>query len=186
MIDKLRSIVGGNTLGDFQWNPPCLPWFPPLAAGSLSSGTPRTPATARPANTRPTVSPDGPPTTRPSDGKKLRVLSQDDIQRCKDSGLLIYDSAVTSDKKLPLCPVHDKANGGSTSERLCMQFITRSHRCSRPKCPCPHVFKLASMQEPKCSELTKFVKLTPGIAFAPGQGPPGAPPWPTESAFNDC
>ena len=178
MIEKLCSIVGGNALGDFQWNPPCLPWFAPLF-----SGAPRTPANTHPAttqaNTCPTVSPDGPPTTRPSDGKKPRVLSQDDIQRCKDSGLLIYDSAVTGVHKLSLCPVHDKAKGGSTSERLCIQFITRGHFCSRPKCPYPHVFKLASMPEPKRSELTKFVTLTPGLAFAHGQGPPGTPPRPT-------
>ena len=183
MIDKLCSIVGGNTLGDFQWNPPCLPWFAPLSFRAPSTPAHTRPsttqATPRPTNTRPTVSPDGPTTTRPSDGKKARVLSQEDIQRCKESGLLIYDSAVTGVHKLPLCPVHDKAKGGSTSERLCMQFITRGHFCSRPKCPYPHVFKLASMPEPKRSELTKFVTLTPGLAFAPGQGPPGTPPRPT-------
>jgi len=179
MIDKLRSIVGGNTLGDFQWPPPCLSWFPPLSSGMISSAPSRTPTNSRPTNTRPTVSPDGPSNSRPSDGKKLRVLSQDDINKCKESGLLIYDSVVTGDRKLPPCPVHDKAKGGSTSERLCMQFITRGHYCSRPKCPYPHVFKLASMPEPKRSELIKFVKLTPGLAFAPGQGPPGTPPRPT-------
>ena len=98
IIHPPGGLVGGDVL-DVQ-----------VHVGSGAHGLISTPGATR------FYASDGPPTTRPSDGKKPRVLSQVNIQRCKDSGLLIYDSAITGVHKLPLCSVHDKAKGGSTSE----------------------------------------------------------------------
>ena len=176
-IDRLRGLITGNSLGDFIHTPHTLAWFHPSAAKALSTPA-RTPSKnvrdVTPQNFRTPPTTKGTP-TQATAPKKLRLTDQADVDRRKQLGILTFDKKVGGNR-LPHCPVYAKATkDASSQERLCMQFATQGHYCSRTNCPFPHIAALAKLPKEAREEMVKWVAKTPGLDFAQGKGPAGTP-----------
>lgn len=170
LIDRLRSIITGNHLGQFHDPPVCLPWFAPTG-----SSVPQTP-TKQPRDQSNTPSPRNGTPTNPGAPKKSRTKDQAEIDRQKTMGMLLYDAQVGGNSRLPHCPLYGKARKTATSdERFCMQFMTVGHFCSRANCPFPHVASLARLSKEDKDAFVAWVDKTKGLSFAPGKGPAGTP-----------
>ena len=175
-IDRLRSLVTGNSLGDFLHTPHTLTWFAPDLAKQLSTPVrpPKNTRDVTPQNFRTPPTMKGTP-TQATAPKKLKMSDQADVERRKLLGILTFDKKVGGNR-LPHCPVYAKASKDSSSqERLCMQFATQGHYCSRTNCPFPHIPAVARLPKEARDELVKWVTKTPGLDFAPGKGPAGTP-----------
>lgn len=173
LTDRLRQAITGNGLGDFKHAPLCLDWFPKLPA--IGQSTPQ-----KQQSPAPSQQPNRTPPSRPTPGtavapKKPRLQDKDDIERKKTLGLLAFDKKVANSNRLPHCPIYAKPSASAAKERLCMQFMTLDHYCSRTPCPYPHIASIARLPKEDNDAFCAWVKKTPGLAFAPGKGPAGTP-----------
>jgi hypothetical protein len=170
LITRLRTAIGGNGLGHFADMPAYAPLFikeqrPPRPGGpstpNAGKGRERTPPAA--------VTPGAADANKASKDETAAA-----IERKKQGGFLVYKPPAGA-RGLPSCPVMDKVGDSPTAERLCMQFATKDHYCSRrPSCPYPHIpswSRLSSAAKQK--QLTDWVAATPGMSFVPSKGPPG-------------
>ena len=108
--------------------------------------------------------------------KKQRLVDKVEIEEKKSKGLLVYDQKVSGTSRLPHCPIFGKAHKDSaTEERFCMQFMTVGHYCSRHPCPYPHHASLNRLSDEARKKFCAWVDKQPGLQFAPGRGPAGAP-----------
>lgn len=187
LIDRLRGIISGNGLGPFESTPYCLSWFPyftPKPNRRLDvprHEEPRHPTASRtydrspsgdPRRQDPRRRPDLTP-THDATQKKSRTRDTVEVDKCKKQGLLVYDPKTGGERRLPTCPVYEKATPHASPERLCMQFLTRGYYCSRGPCPFPHITNLKHFTGSKAKDFTAFVEKTPGLSFAEGRGPAG-------------
>ena len=128
------------------------------------------------------MTPEGPPakrgrtdSSRPDTGNILTDPST--ISSSKGKGILVFDPLAAGTSRLPLCPVRDKAPGSRAQERCCMPFMTQGHYCPKVRCPNPHFSSLRHFSsDKKRDEFVKFVSKTPGLAWSPGNAPPGEKP----------
>lgn len=86
-------------------------------------------------------------------------------------GLLVYPEKGRFNYPKILVPTSDAPNATKTS--LCMNFLVQNRACKYgSKCSLFHAKTLADLPEDAQAELIKYVKDTPKLDFAPGQGPP--------------
>ena len=168
IIDRLRALITGNSLGEWSAAPQCLSWFPVLPMAS-----PTTPGRQRvvPPSLASTPSPAQTP-SKASAPKKPRKHDQAKIDLDKSRGILTYDPSVGG-ARLPHCPVYGKATGAKSEERFCMQFLTTNYYCSRSPCPYPHISAVTKLPPKDSKAFCTWVDKTPGLTFAPGKGPAG-------------
>lgn len=91
-------------------------------------------------------------------------------------GFLTYDVSVTGSGRVPPpCDVYIQLGGMPNSERVCLFYCTRGYYCARgDRCLKAHVSGFTRLPGGTQQQFRAFVERTPGLAFAPGQGPPGA------------
>jgi len=172
LITRLRTAIGGNGIGPFVDMPSYAPLFIKEHKPTRTGGnTPSTPAAGKGRERSPpaAVTPGASDSNKASKDETAAAL-----ERKKQGGFLIYQPPAGS-RGLPSCPVMDKVGDSPTAERLCMQFATKDHYCSRrPTCPYPHITSWSRLSSAaKQKQMSDWVAATPGMSFVPSKGPPG-------------
>lgn len=106
LVQELRTLVNGDSLGKFEGLPCCCSWF--------SSKSPKDSASSRGSNS---------PDKRQKTDTRT-VVDAGEKERLKGRGSLPFDVTTAGSTELPNCPVHHKDHGAKSPERLCMRFMT--------------------------------------------------------------
>ena len=158
IADPLRTQIVRMQMGPYKEIPRCMSHLPQLAGTSPANDKP---VGDRPAGEMQRSSGRG---GKPKDSKPVTDKKDAD----KKKGFLVWSGHGFP----PRCPVLWKADGATTSERLCINFAAQGLHCKfGASCKQHHASTLSKLPPDAQKSCMKFVDKTKGLEFVEGKGP---------------